>query len=108
MARTMAKVFSCSVLLLASFIVMVTVPIVASVTVSNTPNELTVQTASYSLRILHDGFEATLRCGDDVLLQSTAKGEALPNLGFTAGGRAATSHKAAVVSGVEGRCLAGI
>ena len=61
-------------------------PVAASVVVSNTATELTVQTPSYDMSILHDGFAVTLRRGNDVLLESATKEDAFPNLGFSAAG----------------------
>jgi hypothetical protein len=62
------------------------IPVAASVVLSNTVTECTVQTASYQMSILHDGFVVTLRRGNDVLLESATKEDLFPNLGFSAAG----------------------
>src|ERR1039457_5992257 len=86
MAKVSFSFLSYSALMWAVFMTTAAIPVAASVVVSNTATELTVQTASYDLSILHDGFAVTLRRGNEVLLESATKEDAFPNLGFSAAG----------------------
>lgn len=69
-----------------SFMLGVAIFVHASVAVENTTEQLSVKTGSYSLAIVHNGFEVKLQRQGELLLESASASDALPNLGFTASG----------------------
>jgi myogenesis-regulating glycosidase len=75
-----------TVLVFVAFLATVVAPAAATVTVSNTATVFAAKSPVYTLSILHNGFAVTLRRGEDIILQSTSKEDALANLGFTAAG----------------------
>ena len=92
----MSNTHSCSFIVIVAMMLIVVAPATGSVTVRNTTSELTIQSSAYRLTVLHDGFEVRVQRGDDLILQSSAKTDPSPNLGFIAAG--APQHLTKLVS----------